>query len=407
VGTIGVISATQGSILITINHHKTLEELTDVDGTELTTTGQFPSWNQTEGYFDFDKNIVTDYVPYTGANAELDLGAEDFITTGQITGEIVKISDSAPIAQEGNPWYDTDATVTSPYGGMYADDITEVIDVINSGQYYPMTANMSTGLVSGFTFQNSCELKCLIAGNYNINWGMSLSSGNNKHLEGAVMVNGTAVAGAGKGSAHTPGAGDEVHVTGSGGITLAVNDVIKLCVENETDTTDITVHSASLFLSKLPDNQTGVYKVYANGDWATSGTNLITPSLIVETAGIVDGNLRGAYLNSAYIKLLDMENATAEYLNRITISAINVQCSVASPTTQLSAKLMYCDAQGTGAFPGANPTEIDVIDTTTGNFSVTGLSTAVATNKIVYLQMTADPTDYNTSWSVNFKYTRS
>lgn len=57
VGRVGIIGAAQGSILVMINRHKTLEELSDVDGTALTTTGQFPSWNQTTGYFDFDKNI--------------------------------------------------------------------------------------------------------------------------------------------------------------------------------------------------------------------------------------------------------------------------------------------------------------------------------------------------------------
>ena len=48
---------TQGSILVNIRHHKTLEELSDVDGTPLTTTGQIPVWNQTGGYFDFNDNV--------------------------------------------------------------------------------------------------------------------------------------------------------------------------------------------------------------------------------------------------------------------------------------------------------------------------------------------------------------
>jgi len=46
-----------GSVLLDIDMHLSLEELSDVNGTALTTTGQFPVWNQTAGYFDFDHNI--------------------------------------------------------------------------------------------------------------------------------------------------------------------------------------------------------------------------------------------------------------------------------------------------------------------------------------------------------------
>jgi hypothetical protein len=60
VATVGVISATQGSILVVNEKHYALEELTDVNGTALSTTGQFPMWNNTAGYFDFNKNFLTD-----------------------------------------------------------------------------------------------------------------------------------------------------------------------------------------------------------------------------------------------------------------------------------------------------------------------------------------------------------
>ncbi len=62
VGTVGVIHGTQGSIFVSISKHKTLEELSDVNGTPLTTDGQFPNWNNTNKCFDFDKNI-NDYLP--------------------------------------------------------------------------------------------------------------------------------------------------------------------------------------------------------------------------------------------------------------------------------------------------------------------------------------------------------
>jgi len=63
IGYVGVVGgAGIGSILITIVPSVNLENLSDVNGTTLTTDGQFPSWHQTEGYFDFDKNI-NDYLP--------------------------------------------------------------------------------------------------------------------------------------------------------------------------------------------------------------------------------------------------------------------------------------------------------------------------------------------------------
>jgi len=59
--------ATQGSILVHISRHHTLENLSDINGTALTTDGQIPNWNNTGGYFDFDKNINS-YTPLTTTN---------------------------------------------------------------------------------------------------------------------------------------------------------------------------------------------------------------------------------------------------------------------------------------------------------------------------------------------------
>lgn len=58
IGSVGVISSNQGSILITLDRHKTLGELTDIDGTALTTSGQLLVWNQTAGYWDANYNIA-------------------------------------------------------------------------------------------------------------------------------------------------------------------------------------------------------------------------------------------------------------------------------------------------------------------------------------------------------------
>ena len=90
VGTVGVVGAAGiGSILVSIDRHKTLSELSDIDGTPLETDGQFPVWHNTEQVFDFDHNI-DDYVPYEGATRDLNLGAFALAATDDLiikTGE--------------------------------------------------------------------------------------------------------------------------------------------------------------------------------------------------------------------------------------------------------------------------------------------------------------------------------
>ncbi len=49
--------ATMGTIMVRPTFPVRLQDLADVNGTSLTTDGQFPSWHNTEKYFDFDKNI--------------------------------------------------------------------------------------------------------------------------------------------------------------------------------------------------------------------------------------------------------------------------------------------------------------------------------------------------------------
>ena len=109
-------------------------------------------------------------------------------------------------------------------------------------------------------------------------------------------------------------------------------------------------------------------------------------------------------------QLVDMDRGAGVFPNGIVITSWYVDCSVADPTTELNANLYYCDALANGAFPGANPVLIDVVDTTTGNSSCTDMSTSdlgsgtIPTAKILYLLIDADPTDATTVWSVIVNY---
>jgi hypothetical protein len=82
--------ATQGSILVNIRHHNNLEELSDVNWTPLTTTGQFPSWNQSSGYFDFDKNIG-DYLKLDQTTPQTTTGTFTFPRV-DVSGDLLKFN---------------------------------------------------------------------------------------------------------------------------------------------------------------------------------------------------------------------------------------------------------------------------------------------------------------------------
>jgi hypothetical protein len=88
VGTVGALGV--GSIAVYIRHHTTMEELCDINGTALTTDGQFPVWNNTAGYFDFNYNI-NDYLtaetdPVFTAHPAYGLTSDDMTDIGNLSG---------------------------------------------------------------------------------------------------------------------------------------------------------------------------------------------------------------------------------------------------------------------------------------------------------------------------------
>jgi len=58
VGEITIGHATEGQIALLRSVHERLTELADVNGTALTYTGQFPIWDQTNGFFDFTHDFL-------------------------------------------------------------------------------------------------------------------------------------------------------------------------------------------------------------------------------------------------------------------------------------------------------------------------------------------------------------
>lgn len=146
----------------------------------------------------------------------------------------------------------TNASPLVPYGSMYADDVTQTVTISATATYYEVPGSLSDGGSSAsFTFQSSKQLLCNTAGTYRVTWGMTLQCASaNQEVTGAVMVNTTAKTNTEGATKLTTGNNNKL-VAGTGIITLAVNDVVKLCVENETGTNDIIVTHATLSLSKL------------------------------------------------------------------------------------------------------------------------------------------------------------
>lgn len=137
------------------------------------------------------------------------------------------------------------------YGGMYADDISQAVTVASAGVYYEVPGSITGGICNGFTFQSSKQLLATVAGTYEVNWSMSITSANNnENIAGAAMVNSTEAHNT-EGSAQCINAGKPISVSGHGIIALAVNDVVKFCVENEDAAHNITVLHANMSITRI------------------------------------------------------------------------------------------------------------------------------------------------------------
>lgn len=105
-----------------------------------------------------------------------------------------------------------------------------------------------------------------------------------------------------------------------------------------------------------------------------------------------------------------MELDSTRYPSGIVITGWTLQANVADPTTEFQGDLKYCDDNGAGAFPGANATLIDVMDSTTGNSSAADMSASdlgsgtIPAGKKTYILMDADPVDANTLWTLKIVF---
>lgn len=139
------------------------------------------------------------------------------------------------------------------YGEMYGSNINQIIAILAQDVYYQVGAGLNEGLNNGFSFQNSRELKCTVAGKYRVCWSMSLQATvTSTEIEGAVMLNSVAQT---KGTAHAEvsigGVNRPETIAGSLILNLAANDLVSLGVSNHTDTSSVNLQHASLTLHRV------------------------------------------------------------------------------------------------------------------------------------------------------------
>jgi hypothetical protein len=132
----------------------------------------------------------------------------------------------------------------------------EIVSMVSTNGSTNMAVGFDTngaavGKTNGVIFQNAKELKIVTAGEYKADWSMTVNnSASDRTVEGGVMVNATASLNT-VNATRTKESGVDYSVGGSGIITLVSNDLVKLCIEEESGTGTVTVNHANLTIPRI------------------------------------------------------------------------------------------------------------------------------------------------------------
>ena len=141
------------------------------------------------------------------------------------------------------------------YGGFYCEDAAINVTATTAHLYYPITSGMTTGLLKKVKFQTASELKILYAGVYKADWSLSLSvNSSDQTIEGLITAGaaGTTAQRQTVNATRAKENGVVYSVGGSGLITCAVNDLVRLALENETSNGKIiTVNHANITILQV------------------------------------------------------------------------------------------------------------------------------------------------------------
>lgn len=144
----------------------------------------------------------------------------------------------------------TNRVILLYYGSMYGDNISQAVTIAATNTYVHVPGSLTDGgtVAEAFTFQNAKELKCVKAGVYLVTYSMSINSAAvlAHDLSGCIMVNTTAQLNTTSHIYDNLGVSKDAVIAGTGMITLAVDDLLRLAVADHTAIQDIVVEHANL-----------------------------------------------------------------------------------------------------------------------------------------------------------------
>lgn len=189
----------------------------------------------------------------TGSDSTIKYDGTDLWIDPAVVGSgSVKIGDGTnytEIQDDGTLIYV--GTAHNLYGSMYIDDGAQAVTISVADTYYEIGGGFSDGGNDGFTLQNSKELKCLVAGKYKVDWAITIQNANSdRTVAGGIMVNTTEQHNT-ENATRTKENGVDYAVGGSGIIDLAVDDVVKIMVNDYTGTGTLTVTHANMCLTQV------------------------------------------------------------------------------------------------------------------------------------------------------------
>lgn len=155
IGIVQISHVNQGQIGVRSNFPISMKELCDVNGTPLTSDGQFPLWDNTNSYFDFDYNYLDEpTLEFTGFDKP-----ENVVITGDSTSRTVTLTGSdwvsyyrkRPNATIISGWTSPahSATTTSSYFLVFDGTTISWIDVT------ALPTNLYSYLLIAFTYYNT------------------------------------------------------------------------------------------------------------------------------------------------------------------------------------------------------------------------------------------------------------
>lgn len=196
-------------------------------------------------------------------------------TSISISGGIISINSSGTVTNQGNTFngisqlVQTNSSGQLPvisgtnlinlngdnisqqsYADMYAVGTSTSTTIVTAGTYVALATGMTNSVLSGFTFSNP-TLTCTVAGEYRINFSMSVQTAYaNQGLLVGIMKNGTVLAN-GQGYTFQSTANFPVTVSGNCFVRLAVGDTIKFAVTDATAVHPVVTTYASLVIQKV------------------------------------------------------------------------------------------------------------------------------------------------------------